>query len=376
MFVRKLVKSVPCGALSVFLFAAAVFSKPAPAAGASPNGAVYVMTNQTSGNSIMAFNRAANGALTLMGTFPTGGLGMGSGNDPLGSQGALILSSDGHFLFAVNAGSNNISVMIPCATGLCLEDKVPSHGAGPVSLTLYKNLLYVLNAGTPNITGFVLGSDGHLSHLVGSTRRLAGGSAAAPAQVGFSPDGSFLVVTEKDTNLIDTYRVLPNGLSQGPVSNNSSGTTPFGFTFAQSGALVVSEAAGGTGGTSATSSYQISPSGRLITLSGSVGDTQLAACWAVGMNNGRVVYVSNSGSDTLSSYEVGSGGSLTLLKAVAASTGSVPIDMAMSSTSLYLYALDDSTGEISAYRVDPNGTLTSISGASGLPSGSQGVAAE
>lgn len=377
MLVRKLVKFVSCGTFSVLLFAAAFFCRATPAAGAGVAGAVYVMTNQPSGNSVMAFDRAPNGALTLKGTFPTGSLGMGSGNDPLGSQGALILSGDGHFLFAVNAGSNNISVMAVCDKGLCLADNVSSYGTEPVSLTLYKNLLYVLNAGgTPNITGFVLDSNGRLTHVPGSTRSLAGGSTAAPAQVGFSPDGSFLVATEKATNLIDTYRVLPNGLSEGPVSNTSSGATPFGFTFAQSGALVVSEAGGGTGGTSAASSYRISPSGLLMTLSGSVGDTQMAGCWALGTNNGRVVYVSNAGSDSLSAYAVGSGGSLTLLNAVAATTGSTPIDTAMSSTSLYLYALDDGTGEISAYRVEPNGTLTPISGASGLPAGSQGIAAE
>jgi len=377
MFVRKLVKFVPCGILSVLVFTAAIFCKPAPAAGADLPGAVYVMTNQASGNSIVAFNRAPDGTLTSMGTFPTGGLGMGSGNDPLGSQGALILSSDGHFLFAVNAGSNSISVMVPCSTGLCLAGKVPSEGTEPVSLTLYKNLLYVLNAGgTPNISGFLLGSDGRLAHLPGSTRSLAGGSAAAPAQVGFSPDGSFLVVTEKGTNLIDTYRVLPNGLTDGPFSNPSSGATPFALAFGRSNALVVSEAAGGPDGTSATSSYRISSGGQLITLSGSVADTQMAACWALSTNDGRFVYVINSGSDSVSLYRVGVAGKLGLLNAVAATTGSAPTDSAMSASSLYFYVLDDASGQVSAYRVEADGALTSISGASGLPAGSQGIAAE
>jgi 6-phosphogluconolactonase len=376
MFVAKLAKSVPCGILTVLLFGAAVFCKPTPAAGAGFPGAVYVMTNQTSGNSIMAFNRAPDGALTSLGTFPTGGLGMGSGNDPLGSQNSMILSSDGHFLFAVNAGSNDISVMAVGRTGLSVVDKVASGGTEPTSLTLYRDLLYVLNAGgTPNVTGFILGPEGKLSRLPGSTRSLAGGSAAAPAQVGFSPDGSSLVVTEKDTNLIDTYRVLPNGLTDGPFSNASSGATPFGFVFGQSNTLVVSEAAGGPNGTSATSSYRISPSGRLITLSGSVGDTQMAACWAAVTNNGRVVYISNSASNSLSAYEVTNGGSLVLLNAMAATTGSVPLDSALSSSGLYLYVLDDASGEVSAYRVQPDGALVPIAGASGLPAGSQGIAA-
>jgi len=378
MSIGKFAKVVFCVPGIFFLSTAALWAATPAQSGGIP-GAVYAMTNQTTGNSIMAFNRAPSGVLTLKGTFPTGGLGFGSGNDPLGSQGSLVLSSDGAFLFAVNAGSDSISVMRVGRSGLTMVNTVASGGTEPVSLALFKNLLYVLNAGgTPNITGFGLAPDGTLSQLPGSARGLAGGSSAAPAQVGFSPDGSFIVVTEKGTNLIDTYRVMSNGLTQGPYSNPSSGATPFGFIFARSNTLVVSEAGGGANGTSAVSSYQIMPNGTLLTISGSVGDTQMGACWAVSTNNGGFVYVSNSASNTLSAYTVSPGGSLTLMNATAGNTGSgtVPIDMAMSSSSLYLYALDDATGQISGYRVQPNGTLTPISGASGLPSGSQGIAAQ
>ena len=342
-------------------------------------GAVYAMTNQTSGNSIVAFNRASSGALSMVGTFPTGGLGFGSGNDPLGSQGSLVLSDDGHFLLAVNAGSNNISVLQAGRLGLKLVGTFPSGGTEPVSLTLYKDLVYVLNAGgTPNITGFELNPDGTLRILRGSSRPLAGGTAAGPAQVGFAPDGSFLVVTEKNTNLIDTYRVLESGLTAGPISNASSGKTPFGFTFGRSGALIVSEAAGGPGGTSASSSYQISRvNGELSVISASVTDTQLAACWAVTTNDGGFVYLSNTGSGTLSSYAVGAGGMLTLLNAASGVTGSgtVPLDSAITSNSEFLYVLDDGTGDVSAFRIESDGSLTALAAVGSLPSGSQGIAA-
>ena len=342
-------------------------------------GAVYAMTNQTSGNSIVAFNRGPNGALSMVGTFATGGLGFGSGNDPLGSQGSLLLTSDGHFLLAVNAGSNDVSVMQAGRLGLKLVGTFPSGGTEPVSLALYKDLVYVLNAGgTPNVTGFELNPDGTLAMLPGSSRPLAGGTAASPAQVGFTPDGSFLVVTEKATNLIDTYRVLESGLTAGPISNASSGTTPFGFTFGRSGALIVSEVAGGSGGTSAASSYQVSRvSGELSVISASVGDTQLAACWAITTNDGRFVYLSNTGSGTLSSYAVGAGGMLSLLNASSGVTGSgtVPLDTAITSNSEFLYVLDDGTGALSAFRIEADGSLTALSGAGGLPAGSQGIAA-
>ncbi|HXJ96561.1 MAG TPA: beta-propeller fold lactonase family protein [Terriglobia bacterium] len=383
MYLRKIL----AGGRNAFLFgvvavlALAAGSTRGSAQGNSSNrtGNVYVMTNQTAGNGIMAFNRAPNGSLRMVGTFSTGGLGFGSGNDPLGSQGSLLLSDDGHFLFAVNAGSDDISVMQAGTSGLKLVGTFPSGGTEPTSLALYKDLLYVLNAGgTPNITGFQLNPNGTLTMLAGSSRPLAGGTAAAPAQVGFTPDGSFLVVTEKGTNLIDTYQVLPSGLANGPVSNTSNGATPFGFAFGRSSTLVVSEAGGGAGGTSAASSYLISmPSGTLMTVTPSVGDTQMAACWAVATNDGRFVYLSNSASGTLSSYKVGSGGQLMLLDATSGTTGSgtVPIDMAITANSQFLYALDDGTGAVSAFLIGSDGSLTALSGASGLPSGAQGIAA-
>ena len=54
-----------------------------------------------------------------------------------------------------------------------------SGGEFPVSLTLYHDLLYVLNAGadsvSPNIAGFRLTHRGELISLAGSTRELGAG---------------------------------------------------------------------------------------------------------------------------------------------------------------------------------------------------------
>jgi len=75
---------------------------------------VYVTTNSSAGNAVTIFSREADGSLTPSGSLATGGLGSGSA---LGSQGALVLSEDGRFLFTVNAGSNQVSVfaVIPAA---------------------------------------------------------------------------------------------------------------------------------------------------------------------------------------------------------------------------------------------------------------------
>src|SRR5215207_3140636 len=181
-----------------------------PAATSADNlkaGAVYVMTNQAA-NAVAAFNCAPDGSLTPAGVFPTGGSGDPVAQpgdpptDPLASQGSLILSENNHLLFAVNAGSDEISVLAVGKGALTLVDKVASGGDRPISLTLHEDLLYVLNeGGTPNITGFTVGDGGQLTPLAGSTRPLTGGGAADPAEVSFNPDGTLLAVTEKDTNL-------------------------------------------------------------------------------------------------------------------------------------------------------------------------------
>ena len=43
----------------------------------SGEGAVFVATNGVNGNEVKAFSRAANGSLALLGTFATGGNGVG-----------------------------------------------------------------------------------------------------------------------------------------------------------------------------------------------------------------------------------------------------------------------------------------------------------
>src|SRR5215207_6701487 len=357
-----------------------------PAATSADNlkaGAVYVLTNQAA-NAVAAFNRAPDGRLTAAGVFSTGGAGDPVAQpgdpptDPLASQGALILSENNHHLFAVNAGSNEVSVLAVGKSGLTLVDKVASGGVRPISLTLHENLLYVLNeGGTPNITGFTVSDEGELTPLAGSTRPLTGGSAADPAEVRFSPDGTLLVVTEKDTNIIDTYTVGADGLAGAPIPNPSNGVTPFGFEFDKGGHLVVSEAFGGAPGAAAVSSYTASPAGTLSVASGSVPNGQTASCWVVITNGGRYAYVSNTGSGTISSYRIGDTGALTLLEAVAANTGagSAPIDMALNNSSRYLYVHAAGLQAVAAFRVGTDGSLTPIEVEGGLPFGAQGIAA-
>jgi len=348
-------------------------------------GAVYVLTNQVQ-NAVAVFNRSFDGTLTLAGEFSTGGAGDPVAQpgdppaDPLASQGALVLGQGNQFLFAVNAGSNQISVLRISSSGLDLIDVVDSGGVRPISLAVHENLLYVLNeGGSPNITGFTVANDGTLTPLAGSTQPLIGDTAADPAQVSFNPDGTLLVVTEKAGNRIDTYLIDDNGLASAPIDNASSGMTPFGFAFNNPGFLVVSEAFGGAPNASATSSYSAGDDGLLNVISGSVPDSQTAACWVVITNSGQLAFVSNTGSGTISSYQIGAGdGTLTLINAIAADGGpdSVLRDMALNNSSRFLYVQAAGGQEVRSFRVQHDGSLTLIDTDGGLPFGAQGIAAK
>lgn len=344
--------------------------------GAGIAGAVYTMSNSSSGNSILRFHRAANGALTAAGSFSTGGVGSGDG---LGNQGALVLSQNKRWLYAVNAGSNDISVFSVTHRGLILTDKVASGGIRPISLTVDNDLLYVLNAGGDgNISGFTVQRKGRLAHLPGSTRSLSGPNTA-PAQIAFNPEGNLLAVTEKATNIIDTYVVAENGLTTGPYLHPSVNTTPFGFAFDPRGRLFVSEAAGGAADAATVSSYNVTESGHLEVISPAVADTETAVCWVAIPQNGRFAYVTNAGSGTLSAYRIAKDGSITLRDADGRTgvtgNGSTPLDIAFSINDRFLYTLNNGTQSIGAFRVQANGGLVALPGANGLPIGANGLAA-
>ena len=347
-------------------------------------GAVYVLTNQVE-NAVAVFRRTADGHLSAAGEFSTGGAGNPVAIppdppvDPLASQGALVFGPGNQVLFAVNAGSNQISVLRVGRIGLDLIDVVDSGGVRPISLTVHDDLLYVLNeGGTPNITGFTIGGDGTLTPLAGSTQPLIGGTGADPAEVSFNTEGTLLVVTEKLGNRLDTYVVDQNGLPSAPIANASSGMTPFGFSFNNDGSLIVSEAFGGAPNQSAASSYSSDQTGILSVISGSVPNSQTASCWVVIPNNGMRAIVSNTGSGTISTYNIVGDGMLTLADAVAADLGlkSAPRDMALSVNGRILFVQTEGGQSVAVLRIENDGTLTPVDTVGGLPFGAQGIAAK
>jgi 6-phosphogluconolactonase len=338
-------------------------------------GAVYVLSNQASGNEVLVYNRSSNGSLSAAGSFSTTGNGTGAG---LGSQGSVILHDlEGYsYLFSVNAGSNDITAFRVDNNGLTLVDKVPSHGTTPISLTAHDEHLFVLNAGgTGNISGFNITHDGHLSYLANSTRSLSDDNAG-PAQIQFNNEGTQLVVTEKNTNRISTYSVNVNGIPSDVISHPAIGITPFGFDFDNHDHLIVTDAFGGATSQSAVTSFSLSSAGNLALVDGPRGTNQTSACWLATTNNGRYCYATNTGSASITGYSIRDG-VLSLLNAngVTAVTGTTPIDVSLSRNSNFLYNVNSSSHSITFFRVNENGSLDAIGNVDGLPAGAVGIAA-
>src|SRR5438132_5102501 len=331
-------------------------------------GAVYTLTNQVGGNAVAVFARGADGRLTAAGTVATGGTGTGAS---LGSQSAVTLSDDGRWLFAVNAGSNDVSVFSVSPDGRALASRTASGGTLPISLTVHGNVLYVLNAGgSGNISGFTVGTSGDLTPIAGAILPLSG-STVGPADVQFSPDGRHLVVTEKNTNLLDVYAVGASGVASGPTTTASAGGTPFGFAFGLRNDLFVSEAAG------SASSYVLDASGTPALVSGAVSTHQGAPCWAVVTADGRFGFTGN-GAGSVSAFAIAPDGAISLVDANGGTAliGAGINDIALSHNSRYLYVLQAGGAQpIHALPVAADAQPPALGPGAGLPAGTRGLAA-
>jgi len=375
-FQGRLLAGVAVGILAVILGYG-----PARGDDESP-GAVFSLTNAADGNQLAVFQRDAHGGLTLMGTVATGGLGTGSG---LGSQGSLAFGRGKHTLYAVNAGSDSVTVFRLGGDAPQAVQVIGSGGRHPISLAARHDVLYVLNAGgavgdMDQISGFQIGDGGQLQSLTGSPRPLSAANVG-PAQVGFNHDERTLVVTEKSTSLIDTFLVNRNGQATLPITQPSAGTTPFGFAFNKKGSLIVSEAHGGPAGTSAVSSYQLnSDTGLLTVISPSVPTNQTAACWIAITKSGEFAFTTNTGSGTISGFSIDKHtGALAAITpgGITGVTGGAPIDEATVGNSfLFALTITASQGQVAGFQINKDGSLVALGAAGGLPTSAVGLAAK
>jgi hypothetical protein len=367
----------------------------AAAGGASeaPVGAVYTQTNDPAGNSVVVFDRFADGTLAKREAVGTGGagstqsVGCGPGCPILDSQNAVVVAKSGKLVFAVNAGSDSVSSFRETKDGLVLVDQEWSGGDLPESLALHGDLLYVLNTDTANgngttgnIYGLRVSADGELSP-VGSSQPLAHAAPpfATARGIDFDPTGRVIVVTELVGGLlaggppgaINTFVVGADGKASPVASYPSNDLFPFGFAFDNKGHLIVSNIVDPTPGSTtpgSVSSYDVSASG-VVTAIDVVPSGGVLPCWVVVSNDGRVAFVVNTGAGQpapVTSFGIGPSGELSPIGSAASQVGDFArTDAALSRDSRYLYVLAPSVGpgapsHIDMYAVDSAGGMTLI----------------
>jgi 6-phosphogluconolactonase len=346
-------------------------------------GAVFVMSNAADKNEVIAFERNANGTLGESVSYDTNGRGSGGTTDPLESQGSLTLSQDHTLLFAVNAGSGNITVFnVHKSAALSFLSKTPSGGAQPSAIAQSGGLVYVLNSGgAGSLVGFHLDNGGQLRQIENSTAFLTA-TTTGGASLAFSPDGQFLVVTERIANNIDVFHVQADGTLSPIVINSNPAPGTFSVAFAPSGAAIVSEtgAANATNG-SAISSYKINPDGTVTAITHSLPTFAAGNCWNAITPDGTKVYVSNSGSDNVSGFNIGKDGTLTPIGGTVVGnnpSGSHNVDIAVSADGKFVYTINSQSGNIGVFAINQqDGSLTSLGQAGDLPKsvGFNGIAA-
>jgi 6-phosphogluconolactonase len=403
------------GLASLSLVAATLFAASASAAvakgarhhAAKAVGRVYTETNGSPANQVLIMKRYANGSLKRAGAVSTGGSG---GHQPqpgctppggcpfLDTQGELALTSDGHLLFAVNAGSNQITSFRATKSGLKRVSLISSDGVFPNSLTIHGNLLYVLNSNSDTIAGYHFSHNGKLTLITKSKQALVGGALPGlPRQIGFNTSGKVLMVTllanaagpppiGGTAKTIDTFRVT-NGVAGPAIANNSTTKFPFAFAFTGNHALVaqVNQLTGPPG---STATYRVSNSGAINPIDAGTSSGGNAPCWVEITKNGRYAYVVNTGGGapggaTVRAYKVGAGGKLTALGNTAALPEFVKTDESLTRDDKYLYVLSPlesspgssstpgPTSHIDVYKVHHNGTLSLV--AAGSPIAAPGL---
>ncbi|MHA6758515.1 lactonase family protein [Streptacidiphilus sp. PAMC 29251] len=368
--------------------ATALFAAPAFAAGANEGGShgeggghgapVFVQSDNTAGNTVVAYHRNADGTLTQTGVYATGGLGgvlAGSAVDHLASEGSLVLDQRHQLLYAVNAGSDSVTVFAVHGDRLQRLQTVSSGGQFPVSVAVHGDLVYVANAlGGGSVQGFTRVGD-RLVRIPSWHRGLGLDPAATPqfthtpGQIGFTPDGRELIVTTKAAaNSIDVFPLSGFGApAAAPVVTSTPGAVPFGFAFDPAGRLQVTEA-----GPNAVATYTVGWHGALTAVGTPVATGQAATCWIAA--TGHHLYASNAGSGSLSGFQVGSHGTPAALGNTATDGGTV--DATASADGRFLYAQTGAKGIVDEFRVGHDGTLTAI-GSVTVPGavGGEGIAA-
>jgi 6-phosphogluconolactonase len=274
--------------------------------------AVYTITNLAGPDAIAAFDRnPETGLLTFKALYPTGG--NGDPNAVRASQGALV--AEGRFLYAVNSGSNTISVFRIHHDGSLklIGSPVPSGGLNPVSIAISnRGILYVANRGDQktvpaNYTGFRI-HQGRLRPMDGSTVELT--TTGKPSDLIFSNNGRILIGARPADNTIDTFLVDDESglLTRVEQLGGQSAAFAMEFNPAVPNQLVLLLAH-----LPGSATYNVARTGQIHIISSAVDPFGIDPCWLVVRDDGKVAWVAGFNENGISLDEIASDGTISFL---------------------------------------------------------------
>lgn len=209
-------------------------------------GAAYFITNEASGNFVVAAGMSSDGTLTLRQAVSTGGIGShgndagANGPDALFSQGSVKASASGKILATVNAGSNTISVFSinpsnPTDISM-IGSPVGSGGEFPVSVTINSagDTVCALNGGEVNgVSCFSVDQQNGLVPVAGTNRSLslnqttpATGPAGSVSHIVFSEDNKQLIASVKGVPPTPGFLAVWDVADDGSLSESFTSVAP------------------------------------------------------------------------------------------------------------------------------------------------------
>jgi len=307
--------------LAVLIAFAIVGAVRTPAWSAGVTDIIWLESNSTAGNSILAFKNNGSGSPTFLGSTPAGGIGVFDSTFALGpfdSDQNLLVSPDGTLLFAVNSGSNSIAVFHITPDGLQAVEGSPfsSGGSDPVSLGLKGDILTVVNKDQdpaqnanlvqPNYTTFRVWPNGQLTAVEHSTVSVAYGSSpsqaliASRAPVVFGAD--FLGGLLQSLRIDEDGRLrqnLPQALPDFVFTGQTGGHQPLGMRTHPNLRILYVDITP----ISEIAVYRYDERGRLFFV-GTVSDSGTAPCWTVVNHTGTRLYATNTGDNSIAVYDL------------------------------------------------------------------------
>jgi hypothetical protein len=282
---------------------------------------IWLESNSTAGNSILAFQNNGTATPTFLSSTPAGGIGVYDGTFALGpfdSDQNLITNPEGTLLFAVNSGSNSIAVFNITSTGLTPVAGSPfaSGGSDPVSLGLNGDVLVVVNKDLnpaqnaslvqPNYATFRVSRSGALAPISGSTVSVAYGSSPSQALVG--AQGPFVFGADFLGGLLQSFYLdsqgrlhqnLPQALPTSLFAGQTAAHQPLGMRTNPNAPVLYVDIPG----LSELTVYSYFGFG-IPSFVTAVSDSGIAPCWATVNHSGTRLYLTNTGDNSIEVYDV------------------------------------------------------------------------